>query len=371
MTNYRTYSFDELFLPIEKGTSKFTEYAIYRSLESEGDLVPLWGGNHEHDSVNQFVSVNAKNKDNEQIKIFEGECIIISLDGSAGSMTYKAKGEKFALNHHAGVLRCKDRSKLNLQYFKYRYENALKGLAISDGSKTLSKRQLEKEFFELPDLEEQEVILSRYLKLASMKKEIKECLAKIDQLQSKKLESISSEEETLIALTTLFDLNQGHQITDYELYYTEGDIPVYTGNNELKGHWNKSIVKNEDLPCLSYPSKGNAGIVFVHDVIFDANNTAILIPKKEWREKISLDWFRFKLPFLFLEIMTSKGGVSYLNREIVEKIQIPLIKKISQENEAVVLKKFENLKNKLEILFERIDVNLNREVFVDNIKHLV
>ena len=49
------------------------------------------------------ISVSAKTKKGATIKIFSGEGIIISLDGSAGSMTYK-NGEKFALNHHAGFI---------------------------------------------------------------------------------------------------------------------------------------------------------------------------------------------------------------------------------------------------------------------------
>lgn len=362
MTRYHAYSFDELFHPLEKGTSKFTEYAIYRSLEIEGDLVPLWGGNQEHESINQYVSINAKNKDYEPIKIFEGECVIISMDGSAGCMTFKAKGEKFALNHHAGVLRCKDKSKVNLQYFKYRYENDLKALAVSDGSKTLSKKQLEKQVFELPDVEDQEIILNRYSKLATIKNVIKNYLCKIEQLQSKKIDGSESKDVTMFPLTTFFEINQGHQITDYELYYTEGEIPVYTGNNELKGHWNKSIVQANDLPCLSYPSKGNSGVVFAQQEIFDANNTAILIPKREWRNKIVLDWFRYKLPFIFLELMTSKEGVSYLNKEIVKKIEIFLPDKTEQEKEAVLFLKFEKLKLHLTSILNEIETILNKEV---------
>src|SRR5688572_16337267 len=129
----------------------------------------------------------------------------------------------------------------------------------------------------------------------------------------------------------IFDIIQGHQITDKELYYAEGKIPVLTGNNEIKGYWNQSIIEEDSLPCLTYPTKGNAGVVFVQEKIFDANNTAVLIPKDEWREKICLDWFRFKLPPLFLEAMTSKSGVSYLNREIVEEIDIEVPEKTKQE----------------------------------------
>lgn len=185
----QTYTFNELFYPLEKGIQKLTSYAIYRSLDYEGELVPLWGGNQEHEIATQFVSVNAKNKDNKPIRVFSGPCLIISLDGSAGSMTYKAEGTKFALNHHAGVLRGKNPKILNIEYFKYRYESFLRNLAVSDGSKTLSKKLLENQTFELPDIQEQQLILKRYKKLGSIRNMLKEhgLLKEIDELLSKQV----------------------------------------------------------------------------------------------------------------------------------------------------------------------------------------
>ena len=38
-----------------------------------------------------------------------------------------------------------------------------------------------------------------------------------------------------MTIDDLFDVIQGHQITDEELYKIEGDIPVLTGKNEIKG----------------------------------------------------------------------------------------------------------------------------------------
>lgn len=160
----------------------------------------------------------------------------------------------------------------------------------------------------------------------------------------------------------IFNIIQGHQITDRELYYTEGNIPVFTGNNEIKGHWNQSIISEDQLPCITYPTKGNAGIVFVQNKIFDANNTAVLIPKKEWRNKIDLDWFRFKLPALFLDAMTSKSGVSYLNREIVEEINIDVPDHSKQLREVNYFLKLEKIKIKLQKILNRIDELLTKGI---------
>lgn len=163
-------------------------------------------------------------------------------------------------------------------------------------------------------------------------------------------------------LSIIFDVIQGHQITDEELYYTEGEIPVLTGNNEIKGHWNKKLVNEEDLPVITYPTKANPGVAFVQTKIFDANNTAVLIPKKEWRKKIVLDWFRYKLPPMFLDAMTSKGGVSYLNKDIVEELDIDVPNKPKQEREVKYYKKLEAMKQKLEGVLERINELLSKGI---------
>lgn len=71
-------------------------------------------------------------------------------------------------------------------------------------------------------------------------------------------------------ISTYFDIIQGHQITDEELYKSEGNIPVYTGSNEIKGYWDKAIIEEDKLPCITYPTKGNKeGNAYVQYEIFD------------------------------------------------------------------------------------------------------
>jgi len=150
-----------------------------------------------------------------------------------------------------------------------------------------------------------------------------------------------------------FKVIQGHQITDEELYINMGEFPVLTGSNSIKGYWNKKIIKKNDLPCITYPTKGNAGEAYIQSKIFDANNTAVLIPYPEYRSKINLEWFAYKLPSIFLKIQTSKGGVSYLNKEIVEEYDID-INTYTQKNELKYFKKLFYIKNKIEAINKQI-----------------
>lgn len=125
-------------------------------------------------------------------------------------------------------------------------------------------------------------------------------------------------------LAEIFKVNQGHQITDEEIYNSPGCIPIYTGNNDLKGYWNKTIIDENLLPCLTYPTKAFSGKIFIQTKPFDANNTACLILKDKYRSKVLLEYFQYLLPSEFLKTATSKEGVSYLNKEIVENIDVEL-----------------------------------------------
>jgi len=165
---------------------------------------------------------------------------------------------------------------------------------------------------------------------------------------------------------TYFNIIQGHQITDEELYKTDGKIPVFTGSNDVKGYWNKTLIKEEDLPCITYPTKGNKeGNVFVQHKIFDANNTAVLVPKDEWREKINLEWFAFKFKHVLQMIQTSKENVSYLNRDLVEPHEFDIPDIEVQLKELEPIKKLKAMRKKLSLAIDKIDKILDKSVTYD------
>ncbi|MBW2991167.1 hypothetical protein KY348_05695 [Candidatus Woesearchaeota archaeon] len=159
---------------------------------------------------------------------------------------------------------------------------------------------------------------------------------------------------------------QGHQITDEELYKHTGDIRVLTGKNNIKGYWGNQIVGEEDLPCITYPTKANSGEAYVQETVFDANNTAVLIPYSEWRDEINLEWLSFKLPSIFLQIQTSKGGVSYLNKEIIEEYDIAIPKKEIQLNELKYYNELKNLKLELENIKTLINKIKQQNILFDD-----
>lgn len=89
--------FLDVFNEIQKGDYALTDEAVYHSLQNGDELIPLYGGNKSHNRTDRKISITAKTKKGVPITVFWGEGIIISLDGSAGSMTYKCN-EQFSLD---------------------------------------------------------------------------------------------------------------------------------------------------------------------------------------------------------------------------------------------------------------------------------
>lgn len=152
--------FLDIFNPIEKGSHGLTDEAIYGSIGNSDIMIPLYGGNSQHSYTERYIAKRTMTVDGTEAKVFSGEGVVISLDGSAGCMTYKS-GELFSLNHHAGFITLKEseKSKVNLRFFSLFMQNHYKSMSVSDGSKTLSLTQIYSDDFSLPCKEIQDRII--------------------------------------------------------------------------------------------------------------------------------------------------------------------------------------------------------------------
>ena len=181
-------SFLDLFEPIQKGNFGLTDEAIYKSIETDGNFIPIWGGNQEHNTIQRLVSENGKTKSSKPITIFDGEGIIISLDGSAGSMTRK-KNQKFTLNHHAGFFRVKRDLEeiIDLDFFSLFYQHQFQDESVSEGSKTLTLKQIYSMDFNIPSYEVQKNILSKIIPILEKRQRIIELINHIRYVKNKTL----------------------------------------------------------------------------------------------------------------------------------------------------------------------------------------
>lgn len=126
------------------------------------------------------------------------------------------------------------------------------------------------------------------------------------------------------AVNDVFDIIQGHQITEEEIYNSYGDIPIFTGDNQKIGYVDKAIINEEDLPCISYPTKGQVGELFIQEKVFNANNTAVLVLKDQWKEKIDLYWAISYLSPIIKSLYNSRSGIGYIGKKVVEDIELEI-----------------------------------------------
>lgn len=166
-------------------------------------------------------------------------------------------------------------------------------------------------------------------------------------------------------IKSIFHIIQGHQITDEDIYKSIGNIPIFTAKNEIKGYWDKAIISQQDLPCITYPTKANSGQTFIHLEIFDANNTAVLVPQPLWKEHIILEWAAMKLANIFLRIATSKEGVSYLNKDIVNELDFEVPDEAIQQEELRTFSKLIELRKECDNIIDRIERINNSALAID------
>lgn len=125
----------ELFA-IKKGDTGLTEEIIYRYFDVDG--FPVYGGG----TGSRFkIMRSARTANNKPVTVFSGPAIIISMDGTSGSMRVIEDGD-FCLNHHGSVLAPVDPS-IDLHWFVQQHEQYLKALASNQGSSaTLTMEKL-------------------------------------------------------------------------------------------------------------------------------------------------------------------------------------------------------------------------------------
>ncbi|QDH72221.1 N-6 DNA methylase [Brevundimonas sp. M20] len=127
----------DLFDPIRKGDTSLTEAAIYKSFDPKG--YPVYGGGGGRPKFHAAAQLTRSN--GVAASLFEGPAVIVSMDGSSGSIQVVESG-KFFCNHHGAVL--KPKQGVNVWAFAQIAEPALRRLASNQsGSATLTKPALE------------------------------------------------------------------------------------------------------------------------------------------------------------------------------------------------------------------------------------
>lgn len=166
----------------------------------------------------------------------------------------------------------------------------------------------------------------------------------------------------------VFDIWQGHQITDEEIYNSNnGKYPILTGHNIIKGYSDSPIIT--DVPCITIPSKGIINKLYLQNRPFDANNTIALIPKN--REEVDLEYVIFTQSSKITQFISSINTNNYLNNEILKGIEIDCPDYKIQLKIKLQYRKLIEIKELLKASEIKISNQIKKSVLTEGVKVLM
>lgn len=371
--------FLDIFEPIQKGDFGLTDEIIYKSIERGGDFIPLWGGNKEHRKTDKYVSVNGKTKSGNDITIFDGDGIVISLDGSSGCMTYK-NGEKFSLNHHAGFFRLKKgKNGVFPEFFAIFFENQLRQASLSEGSKTLTLDMIYSTDFDIPSLSVQKKILTIIKPLLEKKSKIDSVVERLETAKNKILsETYKKHQAKNVPIKEIFDLMSGNSgLTEEEIYkkiLVEGErykvLSSSTQESNMLGQIPMCVINGkkikvfEDKEGILVVRKGKAGtLCFLSPNKYTVNDDAyILSIKEDTKFDISLKWFMYQYKDKFLEFSSSSDNGTWNKTTFFQNVLIDIPSKSEQLKVLRCYEKIETLEDRLKDTCNKIDKLLSKSL---------
>lgn len=368
--------FTKLFYEVEKGNFGLTEEAVYRSIQLGNKMIPLYGGNQQHSITERYVDEKAKTKQNIEVTVFSGEGIIISLDGSAGNMTYK-KGEKFALNHHAGFIKVREESKklVNPEFFSIFYQEQFKEASISDGSKTLTLDKLYSMDIDLPSYDDQNKLMEALRPIIKKKIAISNLINKSIILYSKPLShQYDRYQGRDVAISEVLGYMGGNSgLTEKEIYQKillDGEkYKVLSGSifeSSSFGYVTRFILNGgllkvfEGKDGILVVRKGKAGhTTYLHPGKYTLTDDAyILFIRDTCSYEINIKWLQIQYGSFFYEYSSSSDNGTWNMTGFFDqlKIDVPTLK-----YQGEIIKKY----NSLQMIKERL------ESIVNKINHLL
>lgn len=363
------------------GNHGLTEEVIYNSQPTrDDDCVPIFSG-----SKNNIIPIGvirrlAKNKAGADIKCFEGPCLILTKDGSAGLMTFKEEGI-FTINHHACVLRIKDewKDRLDQEWFAYQHETGLLQFVTSKSdNRILSTQWFDRILFDVPDYEVQ---WEQKIK----KRELNNLIACLNRVEEGLRQTATGSvldfgKGEISKLKDIFHFRGGNSgLTEKFIYSNQPSedsdgIPIFSSAT-LKANMMGEISRTAKPggrrlklfkgPSILVARNGYAGIMtYIEEDEFTTNDHAyVLSPKKEWEDRINQRWFIHQYQGLFYTLVTSKSDNATFNKYYAEKQEVRIPDKESfQDMVAGRLLRIDNIVTHLEGLKEQIEDLLECEI---------
>lgn len=373
--------FLDIFNPIEKGSHGLTDEAMYGSIGNGDIMIPLYGGNSQHSYTERYIAKKSMTVDGTEAKVFSGEGVVISLDGSAGCMTYKS-GELFSLNHHAGFITLKEsgKDKVNLRFFSLFMQNHYKALSVSDGSKTLSLSQIYSDDFSLPSKETQDRIIEVIKPLIPKIELLYQIEEKITDVTQKQLSiNYNKYQARNINIDKCIGYLSGNTGLTEEFLYNNIDLTgdrykilsSATQEENMLGEVPMCKINGKDLKVFSEHKegllvirKGKAGkTVYIEPGLYTLNDDAyILFVKETCPYQIHLKWLSIQYREEFLSYASSSDNGTWNMTGFFNNVVIDIPDYDEQLNIVRLYEKAEILKSKINRITDKLSILLNKEI---------
>lgn len=302
-------------------------------------------------------------------------CVTFTTYGvGAGTLFYR-EGQ-YTIGRNCMGLRPKKQytDKINLKWFPFVFQNLFYRLRRGDiqGQGSLNRLLLERQPITIPDIDVQLGQLEKYQTLESTKQGISGYIHRLTGIQHFATEYPHSAVIAKDKLKLFMRFTGGNSgLTEEFIYHnspeTDSDkIEILTSatlEREAMGFVSQNAtisgekLKIFEVPAILVARNGYAGtMTYIPEGRFTTNDHAyILIPQKDWRDKINLEWFCYEYQKLFFKIVTSRSDNATFNKEYAER-QIIRIPEIAYQN-AIVGKRKQaaDMKDRLQHIENVID----------------
>jgi len=323
---------------IHGGVGGLTEKVIYdNQAYNQEDNIYVFSGATEEKYHLPKVDKNLKIND-RPIKVFSDkhDYILVARKGKAGVLKL-ISGVSFTINDDAYIMQLKKNfiKKVNLSHFINKYQKTFFDFVSSkDSNGTFSKEIAENYEVVIEPIEDIEhyyiAVQNKNNKIISS---IKKHLEDIDNQLTKTV--ITNKLSKKFLISELFDITSGVRITQKEVYYNQGNIPIVTSQTSNEGiawhgnkEWLSKFEKNTKKliftePCITWTKEGNAGKMFFRDYAFFPIDVAGVLRLKT-NVNINLHWFLAVFQNYIYMQTTSKGGQGKLYEEQMANIEVEI-----------------------------------------------
>ena len=359
----------ENFFEITRGSSGLTEEFIYNYYGK----IPVISASSDKFFIFGYV-------DEKRIKedIIDFPVILIVRVGKAG-VTQFLNLPKFVVTENVLVLypKVEYRNEFNFKWLEYILRPLLTRNARGDikGQRNISAEIIYRLKFNKKSLSYQKEVSELLKKAEKLYNKINNLLQFLPNIEVK-FEDMKGEYVKLSKIFRFIGGNSG--LTEEFIYYNQpindnDKIPILSGATlkaNLMGYVSRNAkpqgkkLKTFKGSCILVARNGYAGkMTYIPKGEFTTNDHAyVLIPKKEWKDKINLRWFVYQYQELFYNLVTSKSDNATFNKKYAQKQKIKIPDISVQNIIAEKLFKIDMIIEKLETLKKDINDLMEYEI---------